>query len=499
MSRGESIDFNSVLKVANVFVAGLLVYVLARDLHNEYVDQETLVLGILLTVQTQIALLLERRHRDPFVILLAFGMIFYYAFRIFTLTLYPFSTVFDRYQFDADDSNYALVFILIANTFIYAGLYVVRFTNERQISFEDWRALRPASVVVLMAATFALSSFSGNYWTEDDMPRALTVLVVFLSPPIVVSMALAYYFLFAKTLGRKFALAIGLLIALEIVAHTLWGSRSAIVAFVQMFIIVSLAVKGSIRLSRKYTLLGVVLLPVVVALLVATFTISTFNRATRESGNNALDVGRALASASESAADLMAGPSLDLLLPPIAARAGYFDFAAEIIAHREQYAAVINPTVYAKSVIDNILTPGFDLFDQPKISNALQFVYRDWGEPSKIVAAEFYQSDQFGIYGEFYALFGGYSSVPLLFLVAFLLKRLYVGLRCDNPFEFAMHRVIVLLIFVRLLDSFGIDWVIGEIAPFALATVFYSGVFASRRFVPRHALPRNSAATNCRS
>jgi len=46
--------------------------------------------------------------------LLAFWMIFCYSFRIFTLSVLPFSSVFDRYTFDADDSNYALLYITVA-------------------------------------------------------------------------------------------------------------------------------------------------------------------------------------------------------------------------------------------------------------------------------------------------------------------------------------------------------------------------------------------------
>jgi hypothetical protein len=412
--------------------------------------------------------------------LLAFDMIFYYAFRIFTLAVYPFSTVFERYQYDAGDSNYALIFIMISNFCIYAGLYAVRIGKAGKIEFPSWRAARPARVVVLLAATFILASFSGNLWTPETMPRALTVLVVFLSPPIVVSMALAYCMLFRKTLSRKFVLSIGALIGLEMAAHTLWGSRSAIIAFAQMFIIVTLAVKGSIKFGRKYVLLGVALLPVFVAFLVVIFTISTYNRVARDQASLSLDLGQALASARESAADLLTGPNLELLLPPIADRVGYFDFSAEIIAHHDKYASVISLPSYGKSIVDNILTPGFDVFDWPKISNALMFVYRDWGEPSKQQVSDFYQSDQMGIYGEFYALFGGYASLPLFLITALLFKRLYVGVHSEKPFIFAMQRVMILLTFVRLLDSYGMDWIIGEIAPFAAATILYSAVFAGR-------------------
>ena len=71
------------------------------------------------------------------------------------------------------------------------------------------------------------------------------------------------------------------------------------------------------------------------------------------------------------------------MLPPIFNRAGFFDYSAEIIAHSDRYKEEFNLATYAKSIIDNLLTPGFDVYDQPKISNALQFIYADLGKPSK--------------------------------------------------------------------------------------------------------------------
>ena len=97
---------------------------------------------------------------------------------------------------------------------------------------------------------------------------------------------------------------------------------------------------------------------------------------------------------------------------------------------------------------------------------------------------ESYQSDQFGIYGEFYALFG-YASLPLFFITGFLLKRIYVRLNRENPFELAMMRVIVLSIFVKIVNSYGIDWTIIETVPLAAAIVLYSLFFRSKPISPK--------------
>ena len=116
------------------------------------------------------------------------------------------------------------------------------------------------------------------------------------------------------------------------------------------------------------------------------------------------------------------------------------------------------------------------------------FVYRDQGAPSKMAVSQgaIYQSDQLGIYGELYVLFG-YGSLPLFFMLAYLLKRMFVGKGSENPFLAIMRRVIVMTIFWQCLASFGFDWTAGEVLPLIIVTLLYSVLFASRRV----AVPRN--------
>jgi hypothetical protein len=473
------IDFNALLRAANVIVAALIAVALWVGTSNEYVDGRVLSLGLVLCFQTHLALLFERRHRDPFIIVMAMGTIPYYAFRLVTLSVDPYSIVFDRFPYTVDDSVRGLIFILIANCFLYAGCVLARLRADRPLTAGRWRATTPGSAIALMVVTTLTAYFSGNYWTTENLPRALTVLIVFVSPVTLVLMALAYYLLFAKWLGKGFSLTIAVLIGLEILAHTLFGSRSAILGFAQNFVMVLLAIQGSIKLSRAFVTIGLLALPVIAVVLVAAFAISTFNRLTRA---QALDVDEALQSASQASTDLAAGRALPTVLPALLSRAGFFDFASEIIAHRDEYRSVINLPTYQRSIIDNILTPGFDVFDQPKIANSLMFVYKQWGKPSKKVVDEAYQSDQLTIYGESYALFG-YGGLPLLFLLTFLVKRVYAALSSPSPFALAMKRIFVLFVFSRTFDSFGIDWVIGEALPLAINMYFYGFLFASRPMV----------------
>ena len=466
MTRPRLVDLNSVLSAANLAVVVGILLVFKQASYNPYVDRTTLALGLLLCAQTQIALLYERTRRDPFVILLAIEMIVYFALRVVTLSVYPFSGVFDRYSYDANDTNHALIFVLLANVCLYLGFYLAKSRSVLAVATHGWQAQFPGRTVFLLLAAIAIGYSSISYADPDNSSNLMSLLSFFFEPRTVIMMALTYYLLFRQSLPRKFALAIGALIVVEMVVHTLAGSRSAIVAFIENCTMVFLAIAGCIRFPRRYLIWGIATSPIVLVLLVGSFAISTYNRAHREVGPGAsFDVGQALASAKESGTDLVSGPSVDLILPPIFARAGFLDFSAEIIAHREQYRSVLNLPTYAKSIVDNDFTPGFDVFDQPKIATELQFVYQGWGVPTKEEAAEFYQSDQFGIYGELFALFG-YGSLLAFLLVAYLLKRAFMAMRGVNPFTLAMKRVVVLFVFVDLLHSYGIDWVIpGDHSP----------------------------------
>jgi hypothetical protein len=330
-----------------------------------------------------------------------------------------------------------------------------------------------------MLVSLIYGYFSAIYWTPEEEPRVVSLIGIFISPQVILLMALAYLVLFAKSLSKKAAYMIAGLLVLDIILHTLGGSRSGIITLVQNIMLVILAVAGAIKIKTRTLLYACILGPAVLVLLIGSFMLSTFNRSHKDAPGS-LGVTQALELAGEARGELGTDTGLDIVLPPIFDRAGFFDYSAEIIAHKEQYKDVFNWSSYGKSIVDNLLTPGFDVYDWPKLSNALQFIYQDLGKPSKESVSEVYQSDQFGIYGEFYAVFG-YGSLPLFFLVAFFLKRAYVRLKNNSPFIFAMKRLIILAVFVRIIDSYGMDWTIIETLPFVVSIFLYTFFFRSKQ------------------
>ena len=471
------IDLNRILQWLNALIVIATIVAFTQVGGNEYMDGTTVVLAVLLGVQTHLALLVERRRRDPFVFMLAFILILYFSLRLLTLLLLPFSVVFDRFAYAPSDSNVALLFILLANMFFYAGLFVVRSRGRLPIDVGAWRPAAPLRTWLFVAAAIGLLYSRGVLWNPNDSPRLLQVFFAFASQSVVTLMALAYYLVFRRKMSWQLGAAFLALLILEMIIHTLAGSRSAFVYGLQNALIVLLAVRGSVALPRRAVVAAIVGLPLAIALLVVAFIVSTTVATYRASGVPMTAAG-ALEASQAAGARLDRQYALEAGLPLIFGRAGFFDFSAEIIAHRRQYEPVVNPSAYVRSVVDNLLTPGFDLFDQPKIANALKFVYADRGAPSKRASTEEYQSDQLGVYGELFVLFG-YASLPLFFVGGFLIKRAYFGMRAANPFVLAMKRIVTLVIFAEIVNSYGFDWTLADIVPLVAGIYLLQLFFAA--------------------
>ncbi len=143
-----------------------------------------------------------------------------------------------------------------------------------------------------------------------------------------------------------------------------------------------------------------------------------------------------------------------------------------MIAHEKQYASIINSTFYAKSLVDNLFTLGFDIFDNPRVSIDLTFIYNKYGEPSKQKVRKYYQADQLGIHEKSFVLFGWYA-VGVLFIWAFLLKHLYLNSKSTNTYGVVLRRVVLFYCLARCINSFGMDWTIIEIVPYIVIAYLY--------------------------
>ncbi|NRS90152.1 hypothetical protein HNQ02_003089 [Flavobacterium sp. 7E] len=452
----RDIDLNKILKVSNLGILVLLWYSFYKIGESLYVNLNTILLGTVLSLQIGVFLFLEKRKRDPFVILLCLQMVFYFLLRIVTLLNYSFSNVFIRFPFTATNLNYALVFIIIANLAFYFGLTI---NGLRKSTLDQAIKAVPVKthlVVVLIGIGYFFAFYQqvGLGFLEGIMGMIQSL---FVNLGTILFMAIVFLFLFGKRIDQKIKSAVLVGIILMVVIQTLTGSRAAILSVINYIIFAQLALHDSIKVKKIYLLFGAVLVPIMIVI----FAVSTFLRPRLENRGNIGGETFEVLKEFEFADAITDGS--DLVLKQVFDRIGFLDYCAETISNTDKYAGIFNPWYYFKSIVDNILTPGFTVFDTPRVSNATTFVYNERGTPSLLKVNEGYQSDEFTLYGEFYALFGKWFSLIPIFFLGFFFKRIYLNLSQNDIYLFYLKRAIILFVFYSTLNSFGLDWILLDV------------------------------------
>jgi len=463
-SYQKTIDLNGILRLMNFGVACFICsgFFGERFIDNPYVDSITLILGLILCLQSHIVLRLERHNSDPFVLMMTYILTFHYSLRIFTLSIYPFSDKFMQYEYGPNDSNYALLYILIANTFIYAGLNRVKLGSSVIIETSNYKPVKPKILVIILFFSLLFSIFS-----QQVLPQSIAfpidfIFNNFMSADIILTVLAVYIILFRKVLPviyLKFVWAIALfLLGLQMMSF----SRSGLLTLANTLLVLVLVLLPKFQVSRKHVFFIFALLPFLLSVAFTSYAISTTSRQIKGDNVTSLEEKKELLDRSY---DLLKNdPRIDYFLNKALSRAGFFDFSAELIAHKQQYSRIFTLENYLQSIIDNVLTPGFDVFDQAKLSNSLKYADDKYAKFSKAEEIEgTYHTDQFTLYGEMYSIFG-YVSVVILYIAVILIKMAYRYNDGLSAPMIALLRVFWLTIFFKLMNSFGLDWVLKESA-----------------------------------
>lgn len=467
MKQGEKsklVDLNSILKWLNGIFCFLFILSYLNNGPTKYVNSYTIIIGVLLSFQIGFFLFIEKRRRDPFLILLCFQMVAFFILRILTLSLDFYSVVFDRFPFNANNLNYALVFIICANFSLFAGLSL----NNKKLSkinpIDEIKSepYKTYTVVIVLFIGYMLA-FAGilNLVAIGAVFNILSGLFIKLS--VILFMILLYMFVFKNKLNKTTFIILSFGLILFILIQTLTGSRSAIISIINLSIFSLLAIHSCIKI-KKWTIAGLVVL---VPLMVSFFLIATFLRPRLQENRTVIGKDTFEVLSDFNIIEIIKEDTY-LLLSPIFDRIGFLDYTAETIANSEKYKSILSVQYFLKSIIDNVVTPGFDVFDVPLESNAMRFLYLpEFGTPLKSnVTPESYHSDEFTFYGEFYVMFGKWFSLIPIFFIGFIIKRIYFKITDKYEYFAIFKRGIVIAIFYTLLNSFGIDWLLLDLLGF---------------------------------
>lgn len=463
-------DFNSLLKVANIFLCILSIYLYSIEGDNEYVNQFTVVLAVIIGLENIGMLVYEKRRRNPFVIIIVFLSTIFYLARITTLIAIPLSAIFERDSVTSKNLNYALLFIILCNASMFFGFYIrrvrqVKPENEIQEKYSAKKIRRVILILVIMILMLGLNSMqiSGGGLISF-------IIELFFHQQVVLLFSFVFFFYYYGNISGRGRWQLGLIILAFVFFVTLSGSRNGILGIGTMLLMSMLVVKRKVLVSKWIILSCIILIPISIFLYIA----ATFNRGLEEKQTNAINVLKMM-----DEQGFLDKERVQFFLGRIFERIGFLDFSTSLIANSEKFSGVVNPIYYSKSIVDNVLTPGFDVFNTPRVSHALGHVAIGQGIPTRDTIAESYQSDQMGIYGEYYILFLGYPALVAFFSLAYIFQWVYDFFRTKNYLLSCLYRVVLLDIFLIYMNSFGTDWIVLEIIGHVCTALFFSRYYNS--------------------
>jgi hypothetical protein len=281
---------------------------------------------------------------------------------------------------------------------------------------------------------------------------------------LIVFTALIYHY---NNLSLKVRFFLIISIPLIIIFITLAGSRAGMLSILMLALFSLLAVNKNFKVSKNQILSSLILIPIAILLFIGATYIRDLGTVHNSTPLSILNT--------QFLQNHLKNKSLNDHVNTISYRLGFLDYSTELITLKTQFSKIINPEYYFKSIIDNALTPGFDIFDIPRSSHAINEIRNGKTIINKNQMGS-YRSDQMGIYGEYYVLFRGYPAIIVFFVIAFIFQKTYELLNRTHSIKSCIYTAILLKFFYLHLNSYGIDWLFIDIVA-AFLTVFLFGRF----------------------
>lgn len=470
-------DLNYLLKIINIilFTSCAFIHVFVGNTH--YINQISIIILFIIAMESHLFLIYEEKKSNPFIIILVANSILFYFSRIFTLLISDYSTTLTRHSLNADDFNKTLLFIIFANASLFLGL--IGFSTKRlsNMRISDYKYKSSFFVISVLIGLI----FINHHILYLPSFRCIKGYVGFYlaNMEYIILIVSVYLILFYRSLGLYSKTIISFIIMLYAFILALFGSRSGLLMISSLVMCALLAVRGRLIIKKSA-------LFVLVALSVGSMYLFAFATSIRDMPKPPGYYQFGSFSYDRFSYILHYIPAVDSAIfknqiSRIFDRIGFLDNSVDLIKSDTLYSRIINLKYYAKSIIDNGLTPGFDVFDTPKAANALRHIYTNKpGFPVLADVADAYHADMFTIYGEFYILFWEYWSLFFLFLFAFITKAIYSLGNFDDPFFSHVYKAGILVLFYHELNSFGLDWLVFDIIGISIAVLIFGTLFQGK-------------------
>lgn len=459
------IGVNRVLSLLNLFF--LFIFILCLNTFNTsdyFLDTYSAFLIILYFLQIQFFLFYDRINNNPFVLLLCFVTILFTNSRFITFFIDPYSS-FNSYS--DGELGFVVLYLLLANLFLFLGLHL---NKIKKIEFDNltpnFNLKKKAPHLFIILALFIHII---SYYELPIISTLFNYLNVFVfNGECIVLMAIAFFPFIKSRLSKKETLIYYFLILLYIIVFTILGRRGVILNVLIYYLISQLAFNKYARIRLKYIFYLIFIVPVTFI----TFGVGTILRNQQlQAISKELDFSffEIIQNAYKEIVKFNFSDNTELFTL-IFNRIAYFDYASYYILFSNKFEEVFTFKYYLQSIFDNFLSPGFNFFDSPRVSNALFLVKNNLPVNFENLSDN-YNSIQIGIQAEFYNLFGYFPSLILLFIMGYVFNKKYINIASKNNYEIILNKSILLFIFYLFLISYGLDWLL--IYSFSIYVTFY--------------------------
>jgi hypothetical protein len=471
------ISLQKILIFLNFFLMGLILITYSINEIGKYHD-----LKIILSIQFLAIInifFLRKKNPHPLTLFLGFYITFFYVLRVLTLLFFSHSNALNRLDLDISQFYKSILYILISCLFLYAGIEKFKFNEQKQnkLNFKIEKKLLSSIVcpICICSVLYFLYGIGCNLSSVNYISGVIGIMTgtTFLIPLSILCIV------YSLVLKNKYLITFFLFILFFIFILSIYfGSRGILITIGESLLIIWLIIfSGGLVVNINFKLLASTIL-VVIFLSAFSYKVGTTIRQ-NYGGNTHLigcDFQSSLIRADneiKNLGDLQINKNeISDLLKSIFARIGYLDFSSEIILNEKYYSDIFTFNYYFESIVDNLLTPGWNLYDRARVGNSLNFVYNNYGEPKKSLIKYRYQSDQIGIFGEFYMLFGIFSF-PFYYLIGAIFSKIY-SIEFNNIAKDYLLRFFILIMFSKIINSYGFDWILFDFAVILMGLIFWS-------------------------
>lgn len=457
----------------------IIINVLVINIYNDqeqycFVNDKTILYSIILSIIVIIQLFDAKKNQNYLLFLLSLWLLLYVLLRVLSLIYTDYSLILEGSYMGIEDVNIGLITVICGSVVMWLALH---YSHIRRI--DNIKECKVSPNIVDRALIFYWSGLVINILSSTQIPligmisNILSMYVFSLMPVFFVFSIIVI--LNWRNLNRSHKIKSLLAFISFATFLTIGGSRGGLFTLLKLVMYTLFALEVC-RIKVKYLLGLVLVFPVMLFL----FAYSTYMRQTGTNIGGNLKDRLALAEVVYNNTENLFAKEV---LAPVFNRIGFLDYSTVYIKKRHFYSAVINFPNEAKSVVDNALSPGFDLFDAAKVSNLIT----TYSSEKRIVKKsqltdDNYESCEFTIFGELAVLFGMPSCLFFLFISTLMFRSFWVKAKKSRTIYGYFNKAFCLYIFDMFLSSYGLDWIALHLVCLIISIhIFYWFVFTKSR------------------